>query len=479
MFLFINLNQLPYREGNLMAKFRPKLPPFGIAYLIAVLGKMGIHSILHDDNLRKYSDDELRLLFRKYRGQVKAVGLTSITATIQQIPRVAKISKEELPNTPVIVGGPHARLLPEDIINMHDVDVVFASEAEMTIQSYAKSIDLSKIPGIYYKSNGKIVRSDHAQVIQDLDKIPFPAYESFNIAEYYGTKGIVKRHPASFIITSRGCPYNCTYCSSKALNPTQGKMVRFRSPENVLEEIDYITKDHGVREVFFSDDMFTAKKSHLYEICEGLIKRKVDLIWTCQTHVNHITEDALRMMKRAGCHQICLGIEAGDPEIQKVINKNLNLAKVKTVVRMIQKVGIDVRASFMMGNQYETPKTLQRTIDYAKSIKPDFAAFRIATPFPGTYLRQWASEKGYLADPNWEAMESSIYTLVTPDLPPGTVEQYVAKGFRSFYYSPQYAFRRLTRISNTEEFFRVIKSIILGLSTFPTVLRALLKKADR
>jgi len=476
MFLFINLNQRPYREGNVMAKFRPKLPPFGIAYLIAMLRAIGIHSILHDDNRMEYSDDELRLLFRKYREQVQTVGLTSITATIQQIPRVAKISKEELPDIPVIVGGPHARLCPEDIINMHEVDVVFTGEAEMSIQSYANGMDLSKIQGIYYKTSGKIIRNEHTQVIQNLDEIPFPAYESFNIAEYHGTKGIVKRHPASYVITSRGCPYNCTYCSSRALNPTQGKKVRFRSPENVLEEIEYITKGHRVREVFFSDDMFTARKSHLYGICEGLIKRKIDLIWTCQTHVNHITEEALSMMKRAGCHQICLGIEAGDPDIQKVINKNLDLAKVKSVVRMIQKSGIDVRASFMMGNQLETSKTLQRTIDYAKSIKPDFAAFRIATPFPGTYLRQWAIENGYLSDPSWEAMESSTYTLVTPDLPPGTVEKYVAKGFRSFYYSPQYAFRRLAKINSTEEFRRVIKSIILGLSALPTVLRALFKK---
>ena len=291
-------------------------------------------------------------------------------------------------------------------------------------------------------------------------------------------QGIAKRHPVSYVITSRGCPYNCTFCSSKALNPTEGKRVRYRSPGNVLEEIEFLVKHHGVKELFFSDDMFTGNTRHLFGVCEGLISRKLNLTWVCMTHVNNITEEKLKIMKRAGCHQICYGIESGDPEIQKMINKNIDLEKARTVVRMTQKVGIDVRCSFMFGNQYETPETMLRTICFAKDLRPDFASFNIATPYPGTLFRSWAVENGYLANLNYEALDSSTYTLVTPDLPMGTVGRYVNKAFRSFYFSRDYILRRLLKIRDPAELRRVAESALFAFKSLPGVVGSLLNKGE-
>src|SRR3990172_1890649 len=384
MFLFINLNQSPHSEF-IMNQIRPIMPPYGVAYMASMLRGIRVNSILHDDNRYIYDDSQLRIFFRKHKSKVRAVGLTSVSTTLNQLSRVAQISKEELRDVPIIVGGPHARLLPDDIISHPAVDIVFTGEAELSILDYASGKDLSKIRGIFFKDNGNIIRNPPADYIKNLDEVPFPAYDLFRIADYHSTKGIAKRHPVSYVITSRGCPNNCTFCSSKTLNPTEGKRVRFRSPENVLEEIEYLIKDHGMKELFFSDDMFTGNTRHLFGICEGLINRNLDLTWVCMTHVNNITEEKLILMKRAGCHQICYGVESGDPKIQKMINKNLDLDKVRIVVQMTQKVGLDVRCSFMFGNQYETPETMQRTIDFAKSLGPDFASLNIATPFPGTH----------------------------------------------------------------------------------------------
>ena len=472
MFLFINLNQRPRCEF-VMNELRPKQPPFGIAYIAAVLKTIGISSVLHDDNLHEYSEQQLRELLRKYKGVIQAVGLTSVSTTLSQLSRVSRIAKEELPDTPVIVGGPHARLLPDDIISLPTVDVVFTSEAEMSIADYAKGKELSEIGGVCFKKDNDIVRNPFGNIVSNIDDIPFPAYDLFNIADYHTTKGIAKRHPASYIITSRGCPYDCTFCSSKALNQTSGKKIRFRSPENVVEEIEWLFKSHGVRELFFSDDMFTGNMRHLAGICEGLIKRNLDVIWVCMTHVNNINAEKLKLMKRAGCHQVCFGVESGDPYIQKVTNKNLDLEKVRAVVRMTQEIGIDVRCSFMFGNQYETPDTMQHTIDFALSLKPEFASFNIATPFPGTYLRSWAIENGYLADSSYESLDSTKYTIVTDDLPPGTVERYCNKAIKSFYYNPRYILRRIRKIRNMDEMVRVAKSAFYACKTLPVFVRSI------
>jgi anaerobic magnesium-protoporphyrin IX monomethyl ester cyclase len=475
MYLFINLNQQPQTEF-IMNRFRPKMPPFGIAYLTSVLKGIGIRSVLHDDNLLEYNDSQFRELFRKYRGEIQTIGLTSISTTLGQLDRVSGIAKKELPDVPVIVGGPHARLIPDDIIAYSAVDVVFTGEAELPMLDYAKGKPLSEIRGIIYRKDNQVVRNPPGEAVQNLDEIPFPSYDLFRISDYHTTKGIAKRHPASYMITSRGCPYNCTFCSSKALNPITGKKIRFRSPENVLEEIEFLVKDHGVRELFFSDDMFTGNTSHLMGICEGLLKRKLDLLWVCQTHVNHITKEKLAIMKRAGCHQVCFGIESGDPNIQKIIKKNLDLDKVRTIVQMTQDTGIDARCSFMFGNQYETPETMQRTIDFARSLKPDFASFNIATPFPGTELHAWAIENGYLVNSSYEALDSTTYVMVTPNLPLGSVEYYCNKAFRSFYYSPKYVWWRIKKIRDSEEFIRVAKSGFYAMRSLPTLGRVILKK---
>jgi len=154
----------------------------------------------------------------------------------------------------------------------------------------------------------------------------------------------------------------------------------------------------------------------------------------------------------------------------------LDLDKVKTIAKMTQDTGIDARCSFMFGNQYETPETMQRTIDFAKSLKPDFASFNIATPFPGTELRAGAIENGYLVNTSYEALDSTTYVMLTPNLPLGTVENYCNKAFRSFYYSPKYVWWRIKKIRDIEELLRVGKSGFYAIRSLPTLGRTLLKK---
>ncbi len=472
MYFFINLNQAPQSEF-IMNAIRPSMPPFGVAYIAAVLHTIGVESFLFDDNLHGLNDQQLRELLKKHKEKIQVIGLTSITTTFEQIKRVSRIAKEEMPDIPVIVGGPHARLLPDDIINIPTVDVVFTSEAELAMIDYAKGKPLSEIGNVVFKKDGQIIKNQTGMVIENLDEIPFPAYDLFRISDYHATRVTTKRHPNSYVITSRGCPYDCTFCSSKALNPTQGKKIRFRSPGNVLEEIEFIVRDYGVKEIFFSDEMFTCSKSHLIGICEGLIKKRLNLIWMCQTRAEHVNKEMITIMKKAGCHQICFGVESGDPYIRKVINKELDVEKVKVAIKLNREVGIESRCSFMFGNQFETPQTMQKTIDLALALRPDFASFNIATPYPGTELRAWAVKNGYLVNSEYKALDSTAYVMKTPDLPPGTVEYYTNKAFREFYYNPGYLLRRIININGLDELVRLLKSISFASKSFPKMIKAL------
>jgi len=473
MFLFVNCNHKATAEF-IMNRVRPKLPPFGIAYLSSILKRSGFSTCLHDDILHEFDDDGFRHLFRHYKSDLEAIGITSVCTTLRQLGRVARIAKEIAPDIPVIVGGPHARLLPHEIIAIPEVDVVFTSEAELSIVDYARKRPLNEIPSIIYRHNGKYVENTVKTYVKNLDDIPFPDYDLFNISDYHITKGIAKRHPNSYIMTSRGCPHKCTFCSEKAFNPTEGKIVRFRSPENVVAEIEMVEKKYGVKEIFFSDDMFTANASHLMGICNGIISKKLKVIWLCMTHVNNIDPEKLRLMKKAGCHQICFGVESGDKEIQKEINKNLDFARVHEAVKMTQRAGIDVRCSFMFGNQKETPATMEKTIRLALSLKSDFASLSIATPYPGTYLRDWAIQNNYLKNTAYEALDGTSYAMVTPDLPPGTVERYINKAYRAFYYSPSYMMRRLKHIRDFEDLKRFCKSVFYAFQTIPYLLGKIL-----
>ncbi|MEW6265011.1 MAG: radical SAM protein [Thermodesulfobacteriota bacterium] len=446
------------------------MPPFGVAFLSGMLKRVGVKSRLHDDNRIGLTDDQFRSLFLKHKAEIRAIGLTSITTTINQIRRLARLSKEVLPDVPVIVGGPHARLRPEDIIAFPEVDLVFTSEADLAVARFAKGEPLPDIPGLMYRENGGIRQNPVVEAI-DINQLPFPDYDLFDIRDYRTTRGYGKRHPNSYLVTSRGCPYKCTFCASKSLNPTPDKSVRFRDPESVIAEIELLSGKYGVRELFFADDMFTGRDAHVFGICEGLIRLGADMIWVCMTHVNNVTEEKLRIMKRAGCHQVCFGVESGDPDIQKAINKNLELDRVRQVVRLARRAGLDVRCSFMFGNQNETPATMQRTLDFAQSLKLDFASLNIATPYPGTGLRAWAIENGYLANPDYEALDGTTYPIVTPELPPGTVEHYYEKAFKSFYFSPRYALRRLGRVRTREDMSRYLKSAALGLASLPAMLK--------
>lgn len=450
------------QEKHFYRKINSRYAPLGLAYIASVLERNNIDVRILDCQALDYNlidfEDYLK------REKPKIVGIFCVTTTVDMSVRTAESSKKINPNTKTILGGPHATIMPRDLMANKDIDYVVYGEGEYTaleLTGYLLGKSTKKIEGIngiYYKKNGTVHNTAPREYIKNLDEIPHPAYHLLPVERYKPGAGTYKKLPAMNIISSRGCPYNCTFCSKAIF----GKTYRERSADNVVDEIKYLATKFGVRDIVFNDDTITINKKRLIEICDKMKKEGLDIAWSCMGRVNNIDEEMLNAMKKAGCIQICYGIESGDEGMLKSIKKGITLEQVRKAVKITKKVGIEVRGSFIMGSPGETRQTLQKTIDFSKELDLDIAAFNIATPFPGTEMFTYARENNLLMTENWADYDMYNQIIKLPDLREGELHQWYRKAFREFYIRPRYIASRITKIRSIEDIkdiANVLKSI--------------------
>jgi len=244
------------------------------------------------------------------------------------------------------------------------------------------------------------------------------------------------------MITSRGCPYHCAFCSKSVF----GSKFRAQSPERVVDEIAHYQAKFGIKEITFYDDVFTLDRWRAYKIAYGIIERGMKISWTCETRVNLVDKYLLGHMKQAGCYAIAYGIESASPEILKLLDKDITIHHVKNTVRMTREAGIQTIGYFMIGSPNETVDTIRDTIDFAKKLKLDYAQFAIAMPFPGTKLSEYYSKK----DIPWK---SFVYAgnQVSPvfesdNLSSDDIQYWASRAYKEFYVRPSYVWQRLCRV---------------------------------
>lgn len=240
------------------------------------------------------------------------------------------------------------------------------------------------IKGISYRQNGEMVHNPQREFIKGLDSMPFSARDFLLNKDSYNSEDM------GLLMTSRGCPYNCFYCATSIWE----RKVRYRSIDSVIEEIKLIIDKYGTRQFTFKDGSFTVNKKRVSELCDRLIKEKININWDCNTRVNLVDEDLLRKMKKAGCNSIKVGIETGSKRILKLMNKNITLDQCRNAARLFRKVGIHWTGYFMMGLPSETKEDVYQTLKFMKELDPDFASFSVYEPFPGTELFDIGIEKG-------------------------------------------------------------------------------------
>jgi len=343
----------------------------------------------------KYVKEQLK------KNKPDIVGIYADTLMFEDAIKVAKICKELKIN--VILGGPHPTIIPESSIEIKEVDAICIGEGEITFKEYVeefyKKKDFKKVSGIWFKKNKKIIKNKPGKIIDNLDKIPFPAIELYNIEDYIQNFIQLDSYKSNLrglgIIASRGCPFQCSYCQP-TLKCIFGAKLRIRNPRNVVDEIKIIKKKYNLDAIYFQDDTLTAFKKWMNEFCEILIKEKVNVMWACNTRADTYDIEMLKLMKKAGLVKLKVGIEAITDRIRNgIYKKNVSREQIDNLIRDANKEGIQVAGFFMLGAPTETIKEIKDTIRFA--VKSDLmeANFSITTPLPKTTLWDLAKEKGW------------------------------------------------------------------------------------
>jgi len=305
----------------------------------------------------------------------------------------------------VVMGGVHPTVMPENCLKNNNIDYIIMSEGEKRFLNLLNAIQnnegFEKIDGIGYVQDKKIIIQPHKNYIDNIDELPFPDYSLVNYEKYstnhnkYSLYNNPRYLPYAVTITTRGCPFNCVFCSSRSI---LGSKCRMRSASNVLQEIDWLVQHYGIKEIIFLDDNLLLNRKRFIEILEGLIERKYNLHWKA-TNVPAFALDKglLELMKKSGCYQITLPIESGNQFVlSNIINKPLKLSHAVEVIKQAKKFDYEIACLFVIGLPGETWDQIMETVNFADFIDVDWVVFSIATPFPNTDLYEIAKSKGYL-----------------------------------------------------------------------------------
>jgi anaerobic magnesium-protoporphyrin IX monomethyl ester cyclase len=333
----------------------------------------------------------------------QVLGISLLTTEYPRAAGILSWSKRNLPDTKLSAGGYHVSALPERSLRELPLDVLVMSEGELTMRKLCRAgFEQSTLPAIrgiaYIDEKARFVRNLPREFIADLDSLPISDRELLDggMAWYLTPPGNIRGQyldRCTTMLTSRGCPGNCIFCSSRAMWTNK---VRQRSPENVLDELESLIAKYGLMGLFFLDDTFTARKKWVLDFCRQWQGRGIKLTWGCSARVNTVDDEMLEAMKSTGCVQLDFGVESGNDEVLRRLHKGQNRRIIERAFRSVHRHGLRSLACFIIGNPGETGEQMMETLDVAKRIKPDFAVFSILTPLPGSPLYDIAITEGWI-----------------------------------------------------------------------------------
>lgn len=322
------------------------------------------------------------------------IGISAKSQNFASALKVARIAKQINKETIIIMGGPHITLSEDEAIKKYsEIDITVKGEGEYTLIDVLLNLEngkLKDVKGISFRDkNKKLISNPPRAAIRELDFLPFPSEVVDEVLLDYNS---YPRNAFSFIITSRGCPYNCFFCGSSKI---WGKNIRYRSVNNVIKEIKLL-KRRGIRVIHFDDDIFALNFSYLKQICKKIREEKLNIIWSCELHLKQVNTELLKLLKGAGCYLIQVGIESGDNTILQKIGKKITIEEAKVKCELIKKMGFELHAFFMAGFPWEAKREILNTIKAIKEIKADQIIFSIFTPYPGTDAFELCKEHGLI-----------------------------------------------------------------------------------
>jgi radical SAM superfamily enzyme YgiQ (UPF0313 family) len=447
-------------------KYYNRYFPLGLAYLAAVLRDKGHQVLIYDAdaNVDKACQMDYSDLESKYPEYIKCinnishpiwnelrdtlneikpdlVGINVFTTKAAAAFRVAEIVKTLFNNVPVVVGGPHPSVKADELLRISPfVDYAVRGEGESCFSQLVDALEKKELPnnilGLSFKMNGQIHHNPDTEFIQDLNQIPYPAKDLLINKNSYTSEDM------GLIMTGRGCPFACTFCSSAGV---WQRVTRFRSVENVIGEIQQVQAKYGTIQFSFKDDTFTVDRKRVFKFCSSIKNNNLKINWECNARINLIDESLLEEMKSAGCNSIKIGIESGSNRVlQTIMKKGITTTQIKQATKLINKVGIHWTGYFLMGIPTETKQEMLQTLNLMLHIKPDFASLSVFEPYPGTELLDMGIAAGYMIDdrtlddyysisPKYYSMKRSnnrIDTMTNEELE--QIEKYLKTSFHKY-----------------------------------------------
>jgi radical SAM superfamily enzyme YgiQ (UPF0313 family) len=437
-------HSLEERYGNL-AGAGSNLPSIGVLCLAAVLRKEGFSVKAIDAAAQNLSYAQCVEEISSFGAHF--VGMSAVTPSICKAARLAEQLKTKIKGIQIAVGGAHITAVPKETLERYpQFDVGVIGEGENTIVELAQAIqagsELCKIPGLAFRESDGLRFTEPRESIKDLDSLPFPAWDLLpNFPHGYRPAAFkCKRFPATYLTTSRGCPHKCIFCDTSVFS----RQYRPFGAPYIIEMIEKLYRDYGIREISFEDDTFIIFRKRLEELCETLIRKKIHISWTCNGRANAVKPEILRLMKRAGCWQIAYGIESGEQAILDFAKKQIKLPQITQAIRWTHEARIYSKGFFILGFPMETEATMQRTIDFAKSLPLDDISVCQMIPFPGSEMYEIGQKFGHV-EKDWEKMNLLDVVFVPNGLSKQMLEEYQKRFLKDFYLRPRVIFSYFKR----------------------------------
>lgn len=408
------------------------MPPLGILSIAAWLEKHQVPVEIIDCYATPLTQQELVNEILRRKPDVVAFSCT--TSSFLEGSRIAEAIKAADSSIITVFGGAHACTMGAPLLDRFPaIDCLVLGEGEQTMLELVQAgfQGLASIPGVAYRdSNGQATQSAPRELIANLDELPFPAYhllpgfpQKYKLPLFSSPTA-----PNSSIISSRGCPYQCSYCDRSVFS----RGFRFNSPEYILEHVAMLQRDYGIRHVFFYDDLFTFDRKRVAHFCELKEKMGLKVTYNCIARLEHVDQELLNLLKGSGCWQVNFGIESGDPEILKQHRKFYGLDEVGRKLQMVKDAGMRVKGLFMVGLPGEDEAAIRRTIDYALSLPLDEINVTKFTPFPGAPVFKTLEQFGRFNE-DWELMNCMNFVFIPNGMTKQQLEDLYNEFIRRFY----------------------------------------------
>lgn len=333
----------------------------------------------------------------------------------------AKKYKKAFPKSKTFVLGPHCTMNPQGTLEKTGADALIMGEPEMTIVELCKKNDPKKVKGVAFLKNGKIKFTGKRAPV-DISRFPAPAFHLLPMDKYFYE---MMGKDYSIVEAARGCPFQCTFCAKDIM---YGKKYRMKTIGQVEKELDLLVNQFGIKNVYFIDLEFTVNKKHANEICDLILKKNYKINWTCQTRIDTVDEKVLKKMKESGCKSIHFGVESGSKRILELTNKKITKSGIRKGVEMTKKAGIETICFLMVGFNEEEKEDMEKTIQFAKELDPDYVSFNVATPYPGTKFYESVKDEVDVVFPtSYQGFYNEAF-----------LKKMAKKGFIQFYLRPKY-----------------------------------------